>query len=199
MAYRVTVVGGLLLFLAVVLALPSYYETMTLWYKTGIDKILLRTGKITGIAALMLMFFQLIFINRFRLLEKYFKLKDLIRIHKTNGLLLMSLALVHPILVLAADHFVFFPFEKKYWPEFTGVLLLFILLFFVLLSALQKKMNFPYRSWKKFHSILAPALFSLVFIHLFNVSETFKSGLPLYAMAGLLIITICLFLRILLK
>jgi hypothetical protein len=100
------------LILGIACTIPYYFESPSMYYKTGIDKLLLRSGKILGISATILIFYQLVFISRFATLEKVFKMKSLFRSHRTNGLIIMAAAVIHPILILGADHFVFFPFES---------------------------------------------------------------------------------------
>ena len=107
---------------------------------------------------------------------------QLFHFHRTNGLIILTLAIVHPVLILGADHFVFFPFESKYRPEFIGILLLLILTLFVGISHLQKKLGIGYKTWRLFHKLVVPLIFFLTGVHVYNVSRTFESGVPFYAL-----------------
>jgi predicted ferric reductase len=173
--------------------IPFYFESPSMYYKTGLDKLMLRTGKIFGILTVVFLLVQLILISRIPVIDKIWKVKNLMRYHRINGLIVMGLALLHPVLISAADHFVFFTFKLKYWPEFTGILLLIILVLSVGLSYWQKQSGINYRAWRVLHKISAPVIFLLLFVHVFNVSRSFESGLPFYALsacavtAGLLI------------
>lgn len=172
----------IVLILGMACTIPFYFESPSMYYKTGIDKFLLRSGKILGIIATILIFYQLVFISRLAFLEKIFKMKSLFRFHRTNGLIILAAAVLHPIFILGADHFVFFPFELKYWPEITGIVLLSILILFVLVSHWQKKIKLDYKLWRFLHKSFAPVIIIVLYIHIINVSKTFESGLPFYAL-----------------
>jgi len=175
--------------------IPFYFESPSMYYKTGIDKLLLRTGKIFGIITVQLMLLQPIFIGRFSWLDTIFTMKKLFLFHRINGMILLGAAVIHPILILGADHFVFFPFESKYWPEITGVFLLLLLILFIVISILQKKIGIKYKTWKITHKTLAPFLFLIMFTHVFNVSRSFESGLPWYLLLAAGVMTISMFIR----
>ncbi len=174
----------LLAVLGVACTIPFYFESPSIYYKTGIDKFMLRTGKILGIMAAMLMSFQLILIGRFSALDKIWGLKKLFQYHRNNGLAILIIALIHPLLILGADHFVLFPLKFKYWPEFIGILLLALLILFVGISHWQKKLGIDYKIWRGLHKQIAPGIFLLMFVHVFNVSRTFESGIPFYALGA---------------
>lgn len=163
-------------------SIPFYFESPSLFYKTGLDKIMLRTGKILGIFTALLLLIQLVLISRFSVVDKLWGLKQLFHFHRTNGLIILTLAIVHPVLILGADHFVFFPVEPKYWPEFIGILLLVILTLFVGISHWQKKFGIGYKTWRLFHKLVAPLILFLTGVHVYNVSRTFESGVPFYAL-----------------
>ncbi len=171
-----------LLILGIACTIPYYFESPSMYYKTGIDKFLLRSGKILGISATILIFYQLLFISRFTALEKVFKMKSLFQSHRTNGLIILAAAVFHPIFILGADHFVFFPFESKYWPEITGIVLLLILIFVVLISHWQKKLKLDYKLWRLLHKFFAPIIIIVLYTHIFNVSKSFESGPPFYGL-----------------
>jgi predicted ferric reductase len=176
-------------------SIPFYFESPSMFYKTGIDKLLLRTGKIFGIIAAGLLLFQPVFIGRFSFLDKVFTTKKLFQIHRITGLILLGFALVHPLLILGADHFVFFPFENKYWPEFVGVCLLPLLFLFIVVSFWQKGIGLNYKSWHMLHRIFSPIVLILMFIHVFKVSRSFESGLPYYALVVSFVLIFFLFAR----
>ena len=147
---KITTIFILLAVLIIGCVIPFYFESPSMYYKTGLDRFMLRAGKILGILAGMCLFFQLILIGRFSTLDKIWGLKKLFHYHRRNGLILLIPALIHPVLILGADHFVLFPLESKYWPEFTGVLLLGILTLFVGTSHWQKKLGMDYKTWRFF-------------------------------------------------
>ncbi len=192
MKQNILIKSVFILLLALILtaggSIPYLFESPSILYKTGLDKFLLRTGKIAGIAVVILMVTQLFFIANLQWLTPLFKTKNLYRYHRINGLILLAAAIAHPILILGADHFVFFPLEYRYWPEILGLFLLVFLVSFVLISVWRGKMGISYPAWKRIHRIGAVLLFFLVFVHVHNVSETFAAGVPFYslcAMAGI--------------
>ncbi len=186
-------------FLGIACSIPYYFESPSIFYKTGIDKFLLRSGKILGICATILIFYQLVFISRFAPLEKVFKMKNLFQSHRTNGLIILAAAISHPVFILGADHFVLFPFESKYWPEITGIVLLTLLVLFVLISHWQKKLKLDYRVWRMLHKSFAPIIIVLLYIHIINVSKTFESGVPFYALTTFFSLSLMLIVRKYLK
>jgi predicted ferric reductase len=180
-------------------SLPFYFESPSIFYKTGLDKIMLRAGKILGIITAVLLLIQLVLISRFPVLDKLWGPKQLFHFHRTNGLILLSFAVAHPVLILGADHFVFFPFEPKYWPEFIGILLLLILTIFVGISHWQKNIGIQYKTWRLFHKLVAPLIFLLMGVHVYHVSRTFESGVPLYALGLGAVTAVCLVIQKYLK
>jgi len=192
---KYSVISCLLIILAVGSLIPFFFESPSIFYKTGADKLMLRSGKILGIIASFLLLIQLLLISHFEVFKKIYGLKNLIRYHRLNGLLLLLFALIHPVLILGADHFVFFPLEMKYWPEFTGVLLLIVLLIFVVISYWQKKIGIPYKLWRLIHKSGAPILFIGLSVHVFNVSRSFESGIPFYGLCVLTGLSLLLIVR----
>ena len=163
-------------------AIPFYFESPSLFYKTGFDKTMLRTGKILGIFTAVLLLIQLVLISRFSVLDNAWGLKQLFHFHRTNGFIILIFAFAHPVLILGADNFVFFPFEPKYWPEFMGILLLLSLVLFVGVSHWQKQLGIQYKTWRFFHKLAAPLILFLAGSHIYTVSRTFESGVPFYAL-----------------
>jgi predicted ferric reductase len=188
-----------ILIIGIACTIPYYFESPSMYYKTGIDKLLLRSGKILGIIATILIFYQLVLISRFAALEKAFKMKSLFQGHRTSGLIILAAAALHPIFIMGADHFVFFPFESKYWPEITGIVLLSILVLFVLVSHWQKKIKLDYKLWRLLHKSFAPIIVVGLYIHIHNVSKTFESGLPFYSLTIVFSLSLILIVRKYLK
>lgn len=170
------------------LCVPFFFESQSLYYKFGLDKALLQWGKAAGLAAAVLMVYQIIFVSRFRVLETHFTRKRLWAAHKTCGKLIVLLVTLHPLLILGSDGFAFFPLEKRYWPEFTGIFLWMLILGIVGISVFQSRLPLSYRTWQVLHRVGVPAAVCLVFIHAGFVSESFVSGFPragLFLAAGM--------------
>lgn len=179
----------ILLFAVIALAacsVPFVYESPSLFYKTGLDKTMLRVGKIAGIIAALLLMVQLIYISRIPWFENIIARRQAFGLHRKSGLIILTAAWGHAVLILGADHFVFFPFESKYWPEFTGVGLLILVTGSILLSLWQKKTGLSYLTWRRVHMGAALGIFVLVPVHVVNVSRSFESGPPLWGMVAML-------------
>ena len=91
---------------------------------------------------------------------------------------ILFLVIVHPILILAADNFPFFPFEKRYWPEFLGIGVLVVILVIVSTATLRVMFHLTYDKWRRFHRFGTPVTITLMVVHILFVSETFTSGIP---------------------
>ncbi len=177
--YRGGLVCCFFVFLGGSLAVPFYFETQTLWYKTGLDKVMLRTGQLAGLFTLVLLVLQIVLALRGRFLQDLFGgVKNTLRWHRTNGLLIAGAALCHVILVLAPDGIGNLPIGAKYWPEMVGEGLFLLLLATVLSSHYRAALRLNYTLWRAVHRPLGYLLLILVLIHVLFVSESFRQGLP---------------------
>jgi len=158
--------------------LPFVFESSTIFYKFGLDRILLQTGKLLGLTATVLLLLQLVMVSRFRFLDKIFSLNRLYALHRFNGFAIVTLMLLHGLLILAAEDFTFFPMEKRYWPEFLGIGTALVMIGIVLFANWRQVMGLTYELWRRTHQALASLVILSVFVHLLFVSETFESGLP---------------------
>jgi predicted ferric reductase len=177
------VLGGtciflVLLFIAGAWTLPFLFESPSILYKFGIEKTFLRSGKVLGVTAAALVFFQVLLVSRLKFLDRIFSLNRLVFLHRMNGIAIALLALFHPILIIAAENFTLFPFEKRYWPEFLGVGVLIFILVLVTTANWRSMFNFAYDQWLRFHRLATVSAIVLMIIHILFVSETFKSGIP---------------------
>jgi len=89
-------VALLLLTLAGALTIPFAFESPSMWYKFGIEKVSPRAGKMLGLAAGLLIFLQLPLAGRMKFLDRIFSLPGLIRQHRMHAWAIAILALVHP-------------------------------------------------------------------------------------------------------
>ena len=181
--------------LILVTTIPFLYESASMFYKTGMDKLLLRTGKIIGLIAALLIIFQPFFVANIKFFNRIFNVKSLYKYHRYSGAIILALSIVHPVLILWSNDFVFFSFEMKYWPEFTGIILTTFLIPFIIISTFQKQINLDYKIWRRIHRILAPLLITLMFLHIFNVSTSFEEGVPFYGLVFVGCITVFLVVR----
>jgi predicted ferric reductase len=176
-------------------ALPFFYETQTLWYKTGWDKILLRAGHVFGMLALVSLLLQLVLGSRGRILEESFGIAAVMRWHRLNGVLLPLLALLHVTLVLLPEGLANLPIGAEFWPEKVGMVLVLAIFWQALTSSLRQRLGLDYRRWRVGHRLIAYLALLLVTVHILFVADSFAQGLPrtaLLVVAGLLVARIIL-------
>jgi hypothetical protein len=179
--------------------LPFFFESQSLYYKFGMDKIMLQWGKSAGHIALVLMVWQLVHMSGIGFLKKKIPVKQLFLLHQRSGILIGFLVIIHPVLILGSDGFVFFPLEGRYWPEFTGIGLMVLLLAFIGISHWRGKLKLPVKKWKRIHRIGAPLILFLTFVHSGFVSRTFDHVLPMAWLGLMAVIVLVLFARIYIK
>lgn len=169
---------AVLLVLAGAVSIPFQYESQSILYKLGRDKIFLRSGKILGLLAATLLLFQLVLAGRVRGLDRIFGLNRLYRIHRMNAVILTLLALFHPLLVFAPEDITSIPVELKYWPEVLGVLLLGVIVLMAASGLWRLFLGFSFHRWWLAHRAAAFAAVAMLTLHVLNVSDTFESGRP---------------------
>jgi predicted ferric reductase len=167
-----------LLVMAGIWCIPYVFESSTLFYKFGFQKFLLRGGKVVGLTAAMLLFFQVVPVARLKYLDRIFALNRIYYVHRLNGMAIAVLALLHPFMILASENFIFFRFEKRYWPEWLGVGLLVVIAGIVLTANWRTALCWAYDAWLRFHRPVTLLAITAAAIHVLFVSETFGSGPP---------------------
>lgn len=176
-----------LLLMAGAWSLVFFYPSQSLFYKFGIQKLMLRSGKLIGITGGLLILAQLLAISRLPFLDWIFTRNGLLRLHRINGPALFLL-ISHPILILWANDFAFYTLEKKYLPEFLGVALLICLFLLVLTAQFRLRLPLSYPAWRWTHRFGALLVVGLFLAHLLTVSETFRTGLPYKLALGLALV-----------
>jgi predicted ferric reductase len=187
--YAAVIVLLLLSLIGGALAIPFFFESPSMWYRFGWDKLSLRTGKLLGITAGLLILIQLPLAGRLRILDRIFSMPVLIRRHKIHARVIVAIALIHPVCVLLPDRRIIIPLEMRYWPEWIGVGLLAILLIQFVSSQWRQSLGIAFHRWLQFHRIIGPLIATLMVIHVLYVSESFSvAGLPrwsLFVAAGI--------------
>lgn len=166
------------LFLGGALAVPFYYETQTMWYKTGADRVMLRAGQLAGLFGLVLLTGQILLASRVGFFEHLYGRTRLLRWHQTNGVLIFCTVCSHVLLVLAPEGFDNLPIGKKYWPEMIGGVLFLLLFAMVVTSRFRSWFGLEYARWRMLHKPMGYLSLVLVFLHVRFVSESFARGLP---------------------
>lgn len=177
-------------------AIPFKFESSSILYKFGMQKIYLRSGKVIGITIGVLVFFQLVLASRFTILAQVFSVKRLIFLHRINGIAIGFLVLSHPLLIKASENFTPYTFEKKYYPEFLGMAVLVIVLTLTLTAILRNFSRLSYANWLLLHRCSATLALVLMPSHILYVSETFKSGIPHYAALVILSLNLLMIIRV---
>lgn len=178
-------------FLCTALLIPIFFQSMTLWYKFGIDRVYLMSAQFIGLVAFVLLYVQVVLSTRGKLLEGVFGLGTLMKLHKINGLLILFLALLHVILVLVPEGIANLPLGWEFWPELLGLGLLFILLVIVISSRYRERLKLEYKKWRAFHKPLGYLAILLVSGHVLFVSDSFEHIAPrlflIFSCAGLIL------------
>jgi predicted ferric reductase len=183
-----------LLLTAGALSIPFRFESPSMWYKFGVDKSLLRAGKMLGIFAGLLLLLQLLLAGRLKLLDCLFSLPGLVRQHRYHAWIIAFLALLHPVCVSIPEDRLLIPLEMRYWPEWIGVALLSLIVLQFVASQWRKRLKIVFHSWMRFHRVAGLLAAALLIIHVLYVSETFDAeGLPRTAVliaAGLFLLVL---------
>ncbi len=191
--YRSLIVVGIAVLLGGALTVPYYYETQTLWYKVGPDRMFLRAGQLAGLLTLVLLVLQIFAALRVKLFENLFGGAQLMRWHRINGVLIACTALSHVALALVSEGINNLPIGKKYWPEMIGGLLFLLILIMVVSSHFRTLLQLAYPAWRMVHRPLGYLALVLVLLHVLFVSESFTHTLPrtllLTLFAGLALFT----------
>lgn len=188
--YQVVLSGAFLILLAAVMSIPTYYQTTTLWYKTGADKVMLFAAQYIGLAALVLLYLQAILSARGTFLDQVFGPALLLRLHRLNGLLLLVLAASHILLVLVPEGLANLPLGKKFWPELVGAALFVLIFLLVVFSYFREAIRLPYKIWRFFHRPAGYLALGLITVHVLFVSESFEHIVPRILLLGLFTLTV---------
>lgn len=179
-----------LVFLATALAIPELYQSMTLWYKYGTERVLLKAGQSAGMVALVLLNLQLLLAVKGKWLTEAFGPAKLMQYHRTNGVLISLFAFAHVLLVLLPEGLQNIPFGMKFWPEMTGAALLLLLVVTIIVSKYRTQFKLAYPFWRTGHKIIGYSLIFLLNIHVLFVSDTFEQLVPKIFLAATLMLVI---------
>lgn len=174
----VLLILGVLILIGGALTIPFKFESSSMFYKFGMDKIILRTAKMVGLTAAVLLLLQLPLAGRLKWLDRIFSLPGLYRIHRFNAYAIGALVLIHPLLIQISARSWTIPLEKRYWPEWIGAALMTVILLNIGISRWRRPLFQAYQKWRWTHGALAVTVFSGLILHILNVSESFESRTP---------------------
>ncbi|MHA2389854.1 MAG: ferredoxin reductase family protein [Candidatus Hodarchaeales archaeon] len=169
-------------------SLTFLFETGSILYKLGTDRVFLRAGKVIGLIAATLLLLQLVLSARFKFLDRIFALNRMYLFHRINAVTVALLAVVHPLLVFAPEDINNIPVQLKYWPEVLGALLLLFIWLITATGLWRTFLDFHFDRWWLFHRAAAFTAVVLLIFHILYGSETFEEGIARYiviAAAGL--------------
>ncbi len=185
--YRLLLVGLALLVISGALSIAFVYESQTLWYKIGRDKIILRAGQMAGLLTAVLLFMQILLAARGKLLQRLFGIAALMRWHRGNGIGIFLLATCHVLLVLIPEGLTNLPIGLKYWPEMVGMLLFCMIVAMVISALWRKQLRLNYQRWLIVHKLSGYLVVAFVALHVLFVSDSFEHTVPRTALFASLV------------
>jgi predicted ferric reductase len=174
----VMVILGVLLLIGGAWTIPFKSESSSIYYKFGLDRVVLRTAKMVGLTAAVLLLLQLVLASRLKCMDRIFSLPDLYRTHRFNAFAIGTLVTIHPILIQTAEHIWMIPLKARYWPEWVGAGLLAAILVHLGFGRWRRRIFRAYGKWRWTHGALAVAIYTGLIVHILNVSESFGHGRP---------------------
>ena len=187
--------GLILLFiLAGAASVPFFFESSSILYKFGVDRILLLTGQVLGLVAGCLLLIQVILTARLKVMDRVLGLDCLFRYHRLCGIILAAMVIIHPITIFIADDRISIPLQWRYWPEFVGLFLMLLIIIMVVTSYWRIGLRLAFHRWWSIHrwaAIIAVIAFG---VHGLSVNDTFAQRLPQVLAIGALILCGLIFL-----
>lgn len=190
--YGTLLITLFLLLICGAMSIPFVYQSQTLWYKVGIDKIMLYGGQMAGLLAAMLLFVQILLGARGKFLADLFGVAALVRWHRLNGFLICLFAFGHITLVLVPEGIANLPIGKKHWPEMIGGGLFLIIVSMAISSHFREELGLAYKRWRAVHRTFGYLSLLLVTVHILYVSESFQQDVPKAALLALLVVIMIL-------
>lgn len=164
--------------LALAAMIPYIYQSQSILYKFGVDKTMLRLGKVAGLLAATLLLLQIISVSRLKIIDLIISRKKLLQFHQIAGITLVLLALLHPLLVFWPEDLSILAVKWQYWPEVLGALLLLFIWIIVATAKLRVFLKFSGLAWMRFHRAGVNLAAVAVVTHTITVSDTFEQTVP---------------------
>jgi predicted ferric reductase len=155
-----------------------WHGSSSLFFTGQISNTELGIGRLIGVLAAGLLPLQLILIGRVKWVESVFGLDKLSRVHRANGLVILGLILLHPLLMLLTYAYINqftilnqFSFFLKDWDNtFLAICGVAILLITIGWSLTIVRKRLKYEHWYYVHVFNYVAI-TLIFLHVHEMTE----------------------------
>jgi predicted ferric reductase len=178
----------LLLVLAGAASIPFFFESSSILYKFGFDRLLLLAGQVMGLIAGCLLLIQVVLAARIRGLDQIFGLDRLFSYHRLSGLIIAVLVMLHPFAIFISDDRIFIPLQRRYWPEFVGLFLMLLIVLMVVTSHWRLGLRLAFQRWWPLHRMAGMLAVIAFGIHVLSINDTFEQKLPLIMAAVALVL-----------
>lgn len=169
---------AVLLLIAGAASIPFVYESQSIRYKFGMDKIFLRFGKVLGMTAGTLLLLQLSLGGRFRSLGSVFPPKGIYLTHRLCALTISVFAVMHPLLVFAPEDIMNIPPDMRLWPEILGAVLLTSICMHTAIAFSRNFLGLSFARWSLLHRMGGLCVVIMLLAHVLFVSDSFEKGPP---------------------
>ena len=181
---------GLLLMLVLTGAasIPFFFESSSILYKFGVDRLLLLAGQVLGLVVGCMLLIQVILAARLKFLDRIMGLDRLFQYHRLSGIILAALVIIHPMTIFIADDRISIPLQWRYWPEFVGLFLMLLLVIMAVTSQWRQGLRLAFHRWWPIHRWAAIIAVIALGVHVLSVNDTFEHRLPqMLAIAALIL------------
>jgi len=178
---------------AVLVVLPVVVSSFVI---PGFGPVVRELGKCMALAGIMILALQFALAARYKWVERPFGLDMLLRFHQRMAVFGAALLLAHPLLLAAGGGgWRLLVGLDLPWVIWLGKAALALLIFSVLLSLSQKKLNLKFERWRLVHDILGPVILISAFTHSWFVGDDLESALMKVLWAVVLAVTASVFLH----
>jgi len=132
-------------------------------------------GRVFALWALALMLLQPLLAMRFRIFDRMFGLDRLLRMHRVAGIVSLTLAFLHPMLIYVSGLKRAGPLNAGQWPEALGGIGLAGLWLLIVSSCWRQFLELKYDSWLQLHRYAGPVAF-LALVHMFAIESAMRKG-----------------------
>ncbi|MBN1582608.1 MAG: ferredoxin reductase family protein [Anaerolineae bacterium] len=160
---------SLIAVMAMFVAIPVVFWAGTVVSGLSLGVYLYGIGRILALVGFVFIFFQYVFSSKIKWIERGIGLDKLFGIHRTSGLIGLTIILIHPIFLILSDlvhgYSLSLPLAKL-----VGVLSLFVFVLAVGSAVLYRRLDLKYETWKAIHWANYAAL-PLGFLHSLTIGS----------------------------